>query len=441
MERRCRAVRESRSLYHPLSYRTCSFPMTYSSVLNDQLPPLIYKTYPLQTDSNGASQSHDLPYGSVFNLEFSPEDNTLLAAHSNKAISVHDPQTGHQVHVLPTAHDDSVNVLTFLNSHLFVSGSDDKTIKVWDMRTLGSPVAVLMGHTGWVKNVEYDSKNNLLFSVAFNDGIIKWDLENLSDYSHSDGPVTRIFSFEDPVRMRISSDGSKMVFSLRKNIVFEIADFDGSRVDDISELPTQLLSQVNSSMEIEKGVAVDPSVRCNRPFLHVISQLNVSRYRSALSLAFPPTSNTVLALRVMDIKQRTLIQELSLLYDLHSHNNDRIQPLSEDNFLKYSDEDSPVESLDVIKEVSFSPDGRLLLSPYMYGVRLMAVDNCCTPIDTFYDSRFTSGEKDMQTKEFECVADVRPGHSEAVLTCKMSKSLALATGCMEGRVMVTQPRL
>jgi len=66
------------------------------------------------------------------------------------------------------AHTDAVNVCTFITEHQFLTGSDDCTMRHWDMRYLthththahgthsqhfSTPVCVYEGHNGWVKNI------------------------------------------------------------------------------------------------------------------------------------------------------------------------------------------------------------------------------------------------------------------------------------------------
>ena len=447
------------SLYQIVSHRCSDSRVTdFKAVLQWKLPSLIYPSLATSLATPNCLQRSlwapsDHPYGAVHNLEFSPEGKCLLAARANKAITAHDSQTGKQVHVLPRAHEDCVNIITFLNPWTFVSGSDDRTVRIWDLRSLTTPTAILSGHTGWVKNAEHDARNNLLFSVAFQDGVRKWDLKDLASYNGCSGGSlqhkldNRIFKFTDAVRMRISSDDSRMVVSLRKNLLFVVSDFDGSQIEDVGHAP-ELLTDIATTGDKKRIRSRDNSVlqlAQNRTSLHIISRLQSNQYRTALSATFHPSSSSLLALRVMDIKHLNLVQELTLLYNLAPryqldkpvHNLDEVTR----SFLKYSDENSPDDSVNLIKELCFSPDGSVLVSPYEQGVRLMAADSACTAMDTFYDCRFSSWEKELNSMEFENVASFNAGHTDAVLTCRMSDDFSLASGCMEGRVIISHPKL
>jgi WD40 repeat protein len=45
---------------------------------------------------------------------------------------------------------------SFIDERQFLTGSDDNTVRLWDMRKLGAgPAKVFFGHSTWVKNVEY----------------------------------------------------------------------------------------------------------------------------------------------------------------------------------------------------------------------------------------------------------------------------------------------
>ena len=71
----------------------------------------------------------------------------FAAATSDRAIHLIDSATLKPIHVLPAAHGDRINELTFAPASSLISASSDGTIKLWDAAAKStSPVATL--HAG-----------------------------------------------------------------------------------------------------------------------------------------------------------------------------------------------------------------------------------------------------------------------------------------------------
>ncbi len=381
----------------------------------------------------------DSPYGAVFNLEFSPIEDLVIAVCANRAILVYDPRTSSRVSVVPHGHEDCVNCVTFLDNFTFATCSDDHTIRVWDMRSLRGSRAVLSGHTNWVKNIEYDKKSETLFSVAFHDGVRAWDINKLDSYSEEETD-NQVLKFHDPVRMRISPDGSKMFVSTRKNLCLVIDRFDGKHVHEITASVESLMQAPTS----KKTTQQLKQRKTNRPSLHVMSGLSgTESYRAVMSAAFH--SSGFLGLRHIDVTKGKVRQELTTLYDVRNTDDNYAPYLTvekcQENYRKYVDEDSPSDALNFIKEISFSRDGRVLASPYENGVRLLAMDSLCTSADEYFDDQFHSMEKSLCSFEFEELG-VCYGHTAPVLACRFAHNdCLLATGCLAGKVKFHYPQL
>lgn len=385
----------------------------------------------------------DYPYGSVFNVEFTPAGNAVVVAHANKAFTIHDTRLEKCINVVPNAHDDCVNIVSFLNDLNFVTGSDDGTIRLWDLRHLTrKPIGILRGHEGWVKNVELDKKSGLLFSIAFNDGVRKWKLDNLDAYKSAETADNLLFELKGGVRMKLAPDNSKMVISLRRDHLFLVSNFDGATVGKIwNGFPKQL----PLSKEDEVKMATQMSeTKTNIPSVHAISPFAGANYRTPLSFCFHPCSQ-FMAMRMIDVKKNRLVQEISVLYNL-DNSTDTEKPFYTVNevssrFLKYIDECSPETALDFIKEITFSSDGRFLLSPYGNSVRLLAVDSHYTPMGEYYDERYQSREKRLKSLDMESVC-VCTGHTGPVLTSRLNSwDMCLVSGCIKGKITFYWPRL
>ena len=379
------------------------------------------------------------PYGAVFNVEFSPRGDFVVAACEARAVVVYDPRYNFKVHAIPHAHEDCVNCVTFLDDTLFATCSDDHTIRLWDFRNLRSRLGILTGHTNWVKNIEYDRNSGYLFSVAFQDGVRFWDLNNLDAYSGHQGEYNnRVQTLQDPVRMRLSPDGSKMFVSSRRNQCLLISDFDGKRLGEVEDLYGRF-QQRPQDQTIQTEAQ---SLSCNKPSLHVMcSTWRGHRKRVVMSMVFHP-SGQLLGLRHVDVKGEEFQHELLSLFALQTTYSPYLSVEDlQSQYLKFVDEYSSDDSNDFIKEICFSRDGRVLASPHGNGVRLLSVDSACTPMDIYYSESFFSEQKNDMCPNFEELC-VTSGHSAPVLTCKFAHhDLILASGSLNGSVAFSTPQL
>ena len=378
--------------------------------------------------------------GSVFNLEFSPHGDFVVSVRSGRAFVVHDPRLCRRLHCQYSAHDDCVNCITFINNHLFATCSDDCTIRLWDFRNLHSTLGVLRGHSNWVKNIEYDSASGKLFSIAFQDGVRHWDIDNLEAYSDEEERDNLIATLPEPVRMRLSPDGTKMFITSRRSQCQIISDFDGKHLLDVQELHRNFLEdpQLPATQETLRLLTA------NRPSLQTLcGSRGGQTYRIVMSAAFHPSGQFV-AMRHTDVSKDRTHQELTSLYDLRE---DHYAPLvgaqeAQHKYLRYVDDNSPEDSADFIKEICFSRDGRILASPYENGVRLFTIDSSCTAADIYFDKRYYSLHKADCCPDLEEVVCIPNAHLSPVLTCKFARhDLMLAMGSLAGSTTFSKPQI
>ena len=382
------------------------------------------------------------PLGSVFNLEFSPDDSYLVAVLAGRAFELYDPRLHKKIQTRRNAHNDCVNCVTFVAGSQFATCSDDCTIRMWDSRNLGGPLAILRGHQNWVKNIEYDPKSGLLFSIAFQDGVRYWDLRNVGRYSTDENRDNLLQTLPDPVRMRLAPDGSKMFVSSRKSRCLVISNFDGSSLLEVQDLHREFLSDVKNH-EIQDKLQ---NLSKNRLSLHTLcGNQGMRKYRIVMSATFHPSGDFI-GLRHTDVSssQGTIQQELTCLYDLRE---DEYTPcvtpeLSQHRYLRYMDDDSPEDSRDYIKEICFSSDGQVLASPHENGVRIFSVDPYCTPPDLYFDTRYYSSHKEFCCPDFDEVFCLPQIHSTPVLTCRFSHyNSIIASGSLAGTIAFTSPKI
>ncbi|CAH2045100.1 unnamed protein product, partial [Iphiclides podalirius] len=153
-------------------------------------------------------QANDVPTGGVFNLEFSPEGSLLVAACEKKSIQIFDPLTHQRIHSVNGAHSDCVNCVKFLDGRMFATCSDDATIALWDIRNLKKKICSLLGHSNWVKNIEFSVKDKLLVTSGLDGSIYTWDINSYTEYNvvHH-----RVFHASGLMRCRLSPDAGQMV--------------------------------------------------------------------------------------------------------------------------------------------------------------------------------------------------------------------------------------
>ena len=124
-------------------------------------------------------------------------------------IIVLDALTGSQTAVL-SGHMSSVTSLTYSSDGTFlVSGSNDKTIKLWDVQT-GGVIKTLHGHTDRVCSVSISADDTMIASVSQDRRICLWNIRTgkhfiLERYKYLAGSVT--FSPTNSQLLFSSSDG------------------------------------------------------------------------------------------------------------------------------------------------------------------------------------------------------------------------------------------
>lgn len=121
---------------------------------------------------SGTSGSENI---AIFCIRFSPNYRFILATSQSGHVTYYDPKDGTVIDRI-TAHSDAANSITFLNENQFFTDSDDKSIKLWDVRNQEKWVLCLRDqHTDWVKNVNVIDDKTIV-SGGFDGKIISWDL-------------------------------------------------------------------------------------------------------------------------------------------------------------------------------------------------------------------------------------------------------------------------
>ncbi|WP_149977355.1 nSTAND1 domain-containing NTPase, partial [Microcystis aeruginosa] len=114
--------------------------------------------------------------GSVYSVNFSPDGKTLVSGSDDNTIKLWNVETGEEIRTLK-GHDNWVNSVSFSpDGKTLVSGSDDKTIKLWNVQT-GQEIRTLTGHNDPVYSVSFSPDGKTLVSGSVDTTIKLWNVE------------------------------------------------------------------------------------------------------------------------------------------------------------------------------------------------------------------------------------------------------------------------
>lgn len=114
--------------------------------------------------------------GTVWSVALSADGQTLVSGSEDNTIKVWDLKTGQVNHTL-TGHTDSVRSLSLSpDGQTLASGGGDNTVKLWDVQT-GALRYTLSGHSGTVWSVACDRTGQTLASGSEDHTIKLWDMQ------------------------------------------------------------------------------------------------------------------------------------------------------------------------------------------------------------------------------------------------------------------------
>lgn len=163
--------------------------------------------------------------GSIYSLCLSPDGQVLVSGGRDTALKIWDFSTvnnyssssptrrviGDGLKNTLTGHTDSINCIAMSpDGQILASGSEDNTIKVWDLVT-GEYIATLEGHEAGVKAVVISSDGQLLVSGSADHTIKLWQLPNNTSESICPDPIYTLAGHTDWVKcLAISPDGQML---------------------------------------------------------------------------------------------------------------------------------------------------------------------------------------------------------------------------------------
>jgi WD40 repeat protein len=146
---------------------------------------------------NTGSMIYEGHEDSVTSVVFSPDGQLIASGSDDKTVRVWNVATGSQQHKL-TGHENWVTSVVFSpDGQLIASGSDDKTVRVWNVAT-GSQQHKLTGHEHSVTSVVFSPDGQLIASGSDDKTVRVWDVATGSQQhkltGHENSVVSVVFS-------------------------------------------------------------------------------------------------------------------------------------------------------------------------------------------------------------------------------------------------------
>ena len=113
--------------------------------------------------------------GSVWGVAVTPDGKTVVSGSADKTVKVWDLETGHCRATFKDHTDFVRGAAVTPDGKTVVSGSADKTVKVWDLET-GHCRATFKGHTDFVRGVAVTPDGKTVVSVSDGSTLKVWDL-------------------------------------------------------------------------------------------------------------------------------------------------------------------------------------------------------------------------------------------------------------------------
>ncbi len=112
----------------------------------------------------------------VWSVAYSPDGQRIVSGSGDKTIRIWDAKTGQPIGKPLTGHEDAVLLVAYSpDGQRIVSGSGDKTIRIWDANT-GQPIGKpLTGHSDAVASVAYSPDGRRIVSGSVDKTIRIWD--------------------------------------------------------------------------------------------------------------------------------------------------------------------------------------------------------------------------------------------------------------------------
>ncbi|KAF9001167.1 WD40-repeat-containing domain protein [Cyathus striatus] len=115
---------------------------------------------------------------SVSSVAFSPDGKLVVSGSVDKTIKIWDVHTGQVIAGPLQGHTDGVTSVAFSpNGKKVISGSHDKTIQIWDIKTGMTMISPLKSNTPDITSVAFSQDGKQVLMSSYNETIQIWDEE------------------------------------------------------------------------------------------------------------------------------------------------------------------------------------------------------------------------------------------------------------------------
>ena len=155
---------------------------------------------------------------SVSHVAFSPDGKKLTSGSDDHTVRLWDVETSQAIGPALKGHTKWVNHVTFSpDGNKLASGSLDNTVRLWDIETCQAVGSALKGHTKWANHVTFSPDGRKLASESLDNTVRLWDVETCEAI----GPVLQGHAGR-ATRVAFSPDGEKLVSGSNEKTVRDV---------------------------------------------------------------------------------------------------------------------------------------------------------------------------------------------------------------------------